>query len=90
VKAIVDLNDQLYRQVKIRAAKGGVTVTSIFEAALVRYLAEVGADSADQRRPRFELPVLEGSGGLVEGVDLNNGALLQELFDADRSVDNLR
>ena len=78
MEATVDLNDQLYRQVKIRAAERGVTVTSIFEAALARYLAEVGENSADQRRPGFELPLL------------NNGALLQELFDADRSVDKQR
>jgi hypothetical protein len=90
VKATVNLNDDLYRRVKIRAAEDGVTVTSIFEVALAWYLAEGGGTMAEQPRPRFVIPVLDGSGGLVAGVDLNNGRQLQELFDADGSLEQLR
>jgi len=90
VKATVNLNDHLYRRVKIRAAEDGVTVTSIFEIALARYLADVGEAPVEQPRQRFQIPVLDGSGGLVAGVDLNNGRQLHELLDADSSSDQLR
>ena len=90
MKATVNLDDRLYRRVKIRAAEDGVTVTSIFETALSRYLTEAGGESAGEPRPRFEFPVVDGSGGLVAGVDLNNGAQLQELSDAAYSEEQLR
>ena len=90
MKATVNLNDHLYRRIKIRAAEDGVTVTSIFEIALSRYLAEVGGPPVEQPRQRFEIPVLEGSGGLIAGVDLNNGRQLQELLDADSPLQQLR
>lgn len=91
MKATVNLDDRLYRRVKIKAAEEGVTVTSIFEAALRRYLngRERGADALNSS-PRFEVPVINGSGGLMPGVDLSDSAELQRLLDAERPIEQLR
>ena len=87
MKATVNLEDRLYRRVKIKAAEDGVTVTSIFEVALQRYLDGVVNDrDALAEPPQFEIPVLHGSGGLLPGVDLSNSAQLQQLMDSDRPV----
>lgn len=82
MKATVNLDDRLYRRVKVAAAENGVTVTSIFEAALRRYLDEpAGMPGRDQSR--FEIPVLDGAGGLIAGVDLANGDELARIMDLD-------
>ena len=79
MKATVNLDDRLYRKVKIKAAQDGVTVTSIFEAALERFLAE----STSTGESRFELPLLEGKGGLMPGVDLTSGETLYRILEQD-------
>ena len=91
MKATVNLDDRLYRRVKIRAAEDGVTVTSIFERALQRYLDGLapGADVPTER-PSFELPLLAGEGGLMPGVDLTNSADLQRLADLDNPLQRQR
>ena len=86
MKATVNLDDRLYRKVKIKAAQDGVTVTSIFEAALERFLAE----STSTGESRFELPLLEGKGGLMPGVDLTHGETLYRILESDIPLDQQR
>jgi hypothetical protein len=86
MKATVNLDDLLYRKVKIKAAQDGVTVTSIFEAALERFLAEPTSTG----KSRFELPLLEGKGGLMPGVDLTHGETLYRIWEQDTSLDQQR
>ena len=86
MKATVNLDDRLYRRVKIKAAQDGVTVTSIFEAALERFLAEPTATG----QSRFELPVLKGKGGLMPGVDLTHGETLYRILEQDTPPDQQR
>ena len=86
MKATVNLDDRLYRKVKIKAAQDGVTVTSIFEAALERFLAEPTVTG----QSRFELPVLKGKGGLMPGVDLTHGETLYRILEQDTPLDQQR
>jgi hypothetical protein len=91
MKATVNLDDRLYRRVKIKAAEDGVTVTSIFESALLRYLD--GKDSGSESpvsAPAFELPVLKAAGGLLPGVDVTNGAELRRLMEQDEALEQMR
>jgi hypothetical protein len=86
MKATVNLDDRLYRKVKIKAAQDGVTVTSIFEAALERFLAEPTSTG----KSRFELPLLKGKGGLMPGVDLTHGETLYRILEQDTPLDQQR
>lgn len=88
MKATVNLDDQLYRHVKVTAAQRGVTVTSIFDAALRRYLADLDRPSAIA--VEFSFPTVDGQGGLMPGVDLADGAELQRLSDLDTPPGRLR
>ncbi len=80
----MNLDDDLYRLVKIRAAEQGTTVTSLVERALEVMLGD--AVAAKQSR-LFELPVLPSAGGLLPGIDLTDNASIQDLLDADFSVE---
>ena len=90
MKATVNLDDRLYRRVKVTAAERGVTVTSIFEAALRRYLDGTASTAASLATPAYVLPVVDGSGGLLPGVDLANGAETTAIMDADYRPEQLR
>ena len=82
----MNLDDRLYRKVKIKAAQDGVTVTSIFEAALERFLAEPTSTG----KSRFELPLLKGKGGLMPGVDLTHGETLYRILEQDTPLGQQR
>ena len=90
MKATVNLDDALYRQVKIKAAEDGVTVTSIFERALQRYLSLGIETPGIQDSPGFDIPTLDGTGGLMPGIDLNDSAELQRVSDSDLKLEQLR
>ena len=61
------------------AAAEACTVTAMIEAALERFLAE----PTSTRESRFELPVLDGKGGLMPGVDLTHGETLYRILEQD-------
>jgi predicted DNA-binding ribbon-helix-helix protein len=85
VRTTVRLDDDLYREVKARAAREGRTVASVLEDAVrvgMRRPAE--ADTT----PFVNVPV--GRGGLMPGVDLSNNAALSDLLDADTPLEQLR
>ena len=77
VRTTVRLDDDLYRDVKARAAREGRTVASVLEDA-VRVGMRRPADA--EATPFVNVPF--GRGGLMPGVDLSNG----QPADGDRSV----
>lgn len=79
MKTTLDLNDQLLTDAKALAAQQRTSLTRLIEEGLQLRLR---ANAASTRSGRVPLPVLEGRGGLVAGVDsLSNKALLQALGD---------
>jgi hypothetical protein len=79
MKTTLDINDQLLADAKALAAQQRTSLTRLIEEGLqlrLRAKAESG-----KRRP-VRLPVFQGRGGLVGGVDpLSNKALLKALGD---------
>jgi len=86
MKATMNLDDQLYRRVKVRAAEEGTTVTSLVEQALETMLA----GRQEPGTSRFRVPVLPSAGGLQPDVDLTSNARVQDLLDADLRPEQLR
>jgi hypothetical protein len=79
VKATLDIDDTLITQAKTLAAQQRTSLTRLIEEGLVLRLR------AQQKPPRKKgiLPVYQGKGGLVAGVDgLSNKAML-EIADRD-------
>lgn len=79
MRTTVRLPDELYRQVRIRAASDGQTVTAFIAAALQTALA--GAERTPAPAP-YRVRPFRGD-GLRPGVDLDDGAALLDLMDAD-------
>ena len=75
----LDLNDQLLADAKALAARQRTTLTRLIEEGLQLRLR---ARPASAKPARVQLPVFQGRGGLVAGVNpLSNKALLQALDD---------
>lgn len=85
VRTTVRLDDDLYREVKARAAREGRTVASVLEDAV-----RVGMRRPADAEARPFVPLTFGSGGLMPGVDLSDNASLSELLDADTPLEKLR
>lgn len=85
VRTTVRLDDDLYREVKARAAREGRTVASVLEDAV-----RVGMRRPTGAAAKPFVPLTFGSGGLMPGVDLSNNASLSELLDADTPLEKLR
>lgn len=86
MRTTVILPDELYRQVKARARSEDRTVTSFMEDALRRELER----RADGAHPPFVVDAFLGRGGALPGVDLSDGAALQDLMDDGLPVEKLR
>ena len=79
MKTTLDINDQLLADAKALAARQRTTLTRVIEEGLQLRLRGRSTPPADAP---LRLPVFEGQGGLVEGVDpLSNKALLEALGD---------
>ena len=79
MKTTLNLNDQLLADAKALAAQQRTSLTRLIEEGLQLRL-RANANSA--KRARVRLPVFQGRGGLVKGVDpLSNKALLDALGD---------
>src|SRR5262245_51416856 len=79
MRTTLDLNDELMRQAKHRAADDGLTLREIFEQALRAYL-----DRRPQRRKPYRLKLHSTGGGLQPGVsmsDLEHWHRLRDLMD---------
>jgi len=66
VKTTIEINDELLRRAKIRAAERGLTLRELVERGLERVLAE-----NEVARSQYELPDgrFRGEGGSVDGLD---------------------
>jgi hypothetical protein len=85
-RTTVRLPEDLMREVKKVAAETDRTLTRVIEDALREHLGrrhDVAAVCA------VELPV-EGEGGLLPGVTLDDSRALRKLLDGDRAIDALR
>ena len=69
--------DDVYREVKVTAAREGITVTSFIEQSL--------RDALDRSRLRAEvrLPVLPQSGGMRAGIDLRDNAAVRDILEGE-------
>jgi plasmid stability protein len=80
MRTTINLPDELYRAVRVRAAEEDRTVTSFLEEAIRRMLAD-RASGADYRvRP------LRGAAPPA-GVDIDDNAALRDLMDAEMHVE---
>ncbi|MDV6014205.1 ribbon-helix-helix domain-containing protein [Haloechinothrix sp. LS1_15] len=85
MRTTIRIDDDLYREVKARAARSGRTVAAVLEDAVRR-----GLHPPDQQvGGRYVIRPL-GSGGLRPGVDLSSNASVAEAMDEGASVDELR
>ena len=79
------MDDELYREVKAKAARSGRTVAAVLEDAVRR-----GLNPVEQRAPSRYRVRPTGRGGLAAGVDLSSNAAVAERLDEDSSFDALR
>jgi plasmid stability protein len=85
VKTTINLPDELYGEVRRRAADEGRTVTSFLEQALRDALAKHDAGE----KPPFVVRPFNGD-GVMPGVDLTNNAALLEFEEEGLDVDSRR
>ena len=85
MRTTIRIDDELYREVKAKAARSGRTVAAVLEDAVRRGL-RVSAESATVR---YEIRTT-GQDGLQPGVDLSSNAAVAELMDEGRSLDEMR
>lgn len=85
MRTTIRIDDDLYRQVKAKAARSGRTVAAVLEDAVRR-----GLNPPEQSAPRRYRVRPTGRGGLKPGVDLSSNAGIVELLDEGASVDALR
>jgi len=85
MRTTIRIDDELYREVKARAARSGKTVAAVLEDAVRR-----GLNPPTQRAGSPYVVRSGGRGGLRAGVDLNSNASLREAMDEGVSLDALR
>jgi hypothetical protein len=85
MRTTIRIDDELYRQVKAKAAQSGRTVASVLEDAVRRGLTS----SAQVPGGRYTVRPT-GRGGLRPGVDLASNAAVAEVMDEGASIDALR
>ena len=78
MRTTLRVDDELLRQAKSHAARQGRSLTSIFEEALRRLLAE---SQRQEERKRVELPVSAATGGVLPGVDIDDSAALLDVME---------
>jgi plasmid stability protein len=85
MRTTIRIDDELYREVKARAARSGRTVAAVLEDAVRR-----GLNPPEQQTGgRYVVRPL-GASGLQPGVDLGSSASVREAMDEGVSVDALR
>jgi plasmid stability protein len=85
VRTTIRIDDELYREVKAKAARSGRTVAAVLEDAVRR-----GLNPSEHRAAhRYKIRPI-GRGGLRSGVDLSSNAALAEVMDEGASLDAVR
>jgi len=85
VRTTIRIDDELYREVKAKAARSGRTVASVLEDAVRR-----GLNPPEQQTGGRYVVRPTGEGGLRPGVDLASNATTHEAMDEGVSLDALR
>lgn len=85
VRTTINLPDELYGEVRRRAADEGRTLTSFLEEALRVAVARHDAGE----KPAFVVKPFKGD-GVMPGVDLNDSAALLELEEEGLDVGSRR
>lgn len=85
MRTTIRIDDELYREVKARAARSGRTVASVLEDAVRR-----GLNPPEQQTGGRYVVRPAGAGGLRPGVDLASNAATHEAMDEGVSLDALR
>lgn len=75
MRTTIDINDELMRHAKKRAANDGVPLRDVVEDALRRYLSEKPAATG------YKLKWTTETGELMPGVDLDDRDSLFDLMD---------
>lgn len=78
MRTTIDLNDELFRRAKRRAADDAVTLRQVVEAALRAYLGGGARPAPYRLRWRTE------KGGPLPGVDLDDRDALFDLMDGGK------
>ncbi|MGH3914623.1 MAG: hypothetical protein ACRDTC_14635 [Pseudonocardiaceae bacterium] len=78
MRTTLRVDDELLRRAKSHATSQGRSLTSVFEEALRRLLAD---SERQQEQVRVELPVSSASGGVLPGVDLDDSAALLDVME---------
>lgn len=86
MRTTVTIDDHLYEEAKVLAARSHGSVGSVISEALRRFVAESNSVDAE------ELPVLpRWSGGPVKpGIDINDTSVVLAMLDEGRDIDVLR
>lgn len=85
MRTTIRIDDELYREVKERAARSGRTVAAVLEDAVRK-----GLHPPEQRAAGRYVVRPTGAGGLRPGVDLTSNASLADVMDEAAGVDALR
>ncbi len=86
MRTTISLDDRVYAEFKILAARSGESVSSVIERAMRRYLLDRDPG------PSEVLPALPTmtSGGVRPGIDLDDMSRVREILDEERPVDAIR
>jgi len=84
MRTTIRIDEDLYRKVKERAARTGVTVSELIDNALRDALRPIRGNAE-----LAELPVFGGS-GTHPGIDLTDPGSLHDLMDEGSALDALR
>lgn len=80
MRTTIRIDDELYREVKMRAARSGRTVAAVLEDAVRR-----GLTQPEQRAGGRYAVRASGRGGLRPGVNLSsNSAVAEAIYDGTR------
>lgn len=85
MRTTIRIDDELYREVKARAARAGRTVAAVLEDAVRR-----GLNPPEQQTGGRYVVRPMGVGGLQPGVDLTSNVSVREAMDEGMPVDALR
>ncbi len=85
MRTTVTIDDDLYREIRERAARSGRTVGAVLEDAVRLGLRP----KEPSKRGRYVVRP-SGSGGLVPGIDLSSNSSVQDALDEGVPLDALR
>lgn len=83
MRTTIRIDDELYRQIKVRAARIGRPIGAVIEDAIRTSLAASPDEPSRKLRP---LPTF-GKGGTMPGVDLADNAAMLDLMEEHAAVD---